>query len=131
MRAHFVKLAGGALVFSLCLSYGCATVSRTYNVPSQQNLRIESPSHHARYAVEVLQMTYPVSDDGSVTFDVPRLPRGSEIYLFGVIKLSDGSPKNVRAIHLKIGNRTIRKLSLNELAKLPIDDEGYRLLRVK
>jgi len=51
--------------------------------------------------------------------------------LFGVVKVKDASPYNVPAIHLNKDNRAIRKFSLNDLAKLPVDEEGYHLVKVE
>jgi hypothetical protein len=48
-----------------------------------------------------------------------------------LLLLLQPSPHNVPAIILKKDNRTIRKLSLNDLAKLPVDEEGYHLVKVE
>jgi len=74
---------------------------------------------------------YPVPADGRVIVDVPRLERGCATYLFGVLKVKDSSPYDVPAIHLKKHEHAVRRLSLHDLAKLPLDEEGYRLLKVE
>ena len=120
-----------SLVVLSALLCGCVNALRPYNQPSQQKVRVQSPTP-LRYTVRVADKTnYPVAPDGRVTLDVPRLERGCATYLFGVVKVNDGSPYDVPAIHLNRDGRTIRKLSLNDLAKLPVDEQGYRLVKVE
>lgn len=69
--------------------------------------------------------------DGRVVFDVPRLPRGCDVYLFGVIKTSDGSPECNPAIHVLRGDKVLLRLSLQQLAQLPLDAEGYHILLLR
>lgn len=69
---------------------------------------------------------YPVATDGRVTIDVPQLPRGCAVRLFGVIKVSDSRSEDVRAIHLLKDGTVVRKFSLTQLCQLPVDSEGYR-----
>ena len=61
---------------------------------------------------------------------VPSLPRGCKSYLIGV-KIADADAHNVRAIRLERNGRLIRKLSLNDLAKLKVDADGYHILKVE
>ena len=69
--------------------------------------------------------------DGRVVVNVPALERGSATYLFGLVKVKESSPYDVPAIHIRRGEHTIRKLSINDLAKLPVDEQGYRLVRIE
>jgi hypothetical protein len=120
-----------ARLFPCALLCGCAYALHQYNQPSQEKLRVQS-STPEQYTIRVADNAgYQVPPDGRVTVDVPRLERGCSTYLFGVVKVKDASPYNVPAIHLNKGNRTIRKLSLNDLAKLPVDEEGYHLVKVE
>lgn len=124
-RALFAVL----LIFTGFLA-GCVYALRPYNQPSQEKIRVQSPVPQ-KYTLQVANTTnYPVAADGRVTIDVPQLQRGCATYLFGVVKVKDGSPYNFPAIHLNISGRTIRKLSLNDLAKLPVDEQGYHLVKV-
>jgi hypothetical protein len=110
---------------------GCVNVLRPYNQPSQEKLRIQS-SIVREYTVFVAdKIVYQqVSADARVTIDVPRLERGCATYLLG-IKVKDSSCYDVPAIHIRNQNSTIRNLSLNQLHKLPLDDQGYHLLKVE
>ena len=127
-----LRLVDVAAVLVLCVVVsGCVYALRPYNQPSREKLRLLSITP-SRYHVRVDgKVDYPVALDGRVDLDVPRLQRGCAVYLFDVIKLRDGSPYNSPVVCVKRGNRVIRKLSLNELAKLPVDHEGYHLLRIK
>jgi len=110
---------------------GCVQVLRPYNTPSQQKLDIQTSSP-ANCVVRVAgAQTFPVAADGRVTFDVPRLPRGCDTYLFGVVKIGDGSPENVRVIHVLRDGKVVCKLSLTQLGRLPVDAEGYHILVLK
>jgi hypothetical protein len=102
-----------------------------YNQPSSQKLQIISPEPN-QYSIRVADETdYQVPSDGRVIVDVPRLQRGCATYLFGMVKVKDSSSEGITAIHLKKDSRIIRKLSLNDIVKLPVDHEGYYLLKVK
>jgi hypothetical protein len=72
---------------------------------------------------------YSIPADGRVSVEVPQLERGCAVYLFGIVKVKESSPYDARAIHLNRGSRTIRELSVNDVAKLPVDAEGYHLVR--
>ena len=120
-----------SLVVLLALVSGCVNALRPYNQPSQQKLRVQSPTPQ-KYIVRVAdKLDYPVAADGRVTVGIPQLERGCAMYLFGVVKVKDSSPYDVRAIHLKKDNRTVRELSLKELAKLPVDEQGHHLVKVE
>ena len=121
----------GVLLTSCVLLSGCINVLHPYNNPSQEKLHLQS-SLPQQYTILVADKTeYPVGADGRVTVDVPRLERGCATYFFGVLKVRDTSCYDVPAIHVTKGNRILRKLSLNDLAKLPVDDGGYRLVESK
>jgi len=74
---------------------------------------------------------YSVGSDGLVRFDVPSLPRGCAVRLFGAVKIADSRSEDVRAIHLMKDNKIVRKLSLNDISKLPVDAHGVRVMKVK
>ncbi len=109
----------------LLLAGGCTYSLHPYNSQSQQKIRVQSSSPQ-RCVVRVAEaQDYPVAADGRVTFDVPRLPRGCAVRLFGVVKVSDSRSEDVRAIHLLRDGTVVRKFSLTQLGKLPTDGDGY------
>jgi hypothetical protein len=118
----------GALTLLFC---GCVNTLQPYNQPSQQKLLLET-SKPQEYTVRVADKDeYEVPADGRVTIYIPRLERGCSKYLFGLVKIEDSSPYDSPIIHLNKNNRTVRRLSLNDLAKLPNDEKGYQLLRLE
>ena len=120
-------LSVSSLLFVL-LSTGCAFALHPYNTPSQQKLRVQA-SAPERCGVRVADaQDYPVAADGRVTFDVPRLPRGCAVYLFGTVKVKDSRSEDVRAMHLLRDGAVARKFSLTQIDKLPVDSEGYHIV---
>jgi hypothetical protein len=104
---------------------GCVYALRPYNPPSQQSLHVVTTSPE-RYLVRVAEkQNYPVASNGHVTFDVPPLPRGCAVYLFGVMKIADARSEDVQAIQLVRDGTVMRKLSLRQIDKLPADGDGY------
>jgi hypothetical protein len=113
---------------------GCAYRLPAYNVPSQQRLMIVASSPE-RYVVRIQAYNiteFPVASDGRVTIDIPTLPRGCGVYLFDRIRISGGAqPLTTRAIHLVDHGSFAAKLSLAEIAKLPVGADGYHVLVLK
>ena len=110
-----------AFVILLC---GCAYSLHPYNTPSVQSLKIVSNSPQ-RYILRVddklgnEQKDYSIGSDGFVCFQVPSLPRGCAVRLFGVIKIADHQPEDVKA--LAASNKVTdaaRMLRLYEKAKV-------------
>jgi hypothetical protein len=118
-------------VFSTMLLTGCVNALRPYNTPSQQKLDLQTATPTNCVIRVADEQTFPVAADGRVTFDVPRLPRGCDTYLFGVVKIADGSPENIQAIHVSKNGKIVRKLSLSQLGRLPVDADGYHILIVR
>jgi hypothetical protein len=119
------------LVICTALFDGCVYSLQSYNQASQEKVRVKSAMPQ-QYTMNVAdEIAHPVAGDGRVIVDVPQLQRGCDTYLFNIVKIRDGSPYNLRAIQLKRNNRGVCKLSLNDIAKLPVDEEGYHVLEVK
>jgi hypothetical protein len=118
------------LVVAFALS-GCSYSLRKFNAPSQEKFLIQTAAA-TNYVIRVVGAdkteSFSPAADGRVTLDVPRLPRGCDVHLFGLIKIEDGGPENVSAIHVLRGDKVVRKLSLTKLRKLPVDAEGYHIL---
>ena len=110
---------------------GCVNVLHPYNQPSKEKLRIQSSTTLDYIAVVADTNVYPFAIDGRLTIDVPRLERGCATYFLGM-KVRDFSCYDVPAIRIEDCNHaTIRTLSLNQLRRLPIDDQGYHLIKVQ
>jgi hypothetical protein len=118
---------------SLCFllfTTGCVRALHPYNSPSQQKLCVQS-SLPTRFVIRVADsQEYPVAADGRVTFEVPQLPRGCAVYCLGV-KVSDSRSEDVPAIHVLRDGSVVRRLSLAQIDKLPVDTEGYHMVVLK
>jgi hypothetical protein len=127
------KLQGPTAVGFALLS-GCAYRLPVLNVPSQERLMIIAKSPE-RYVVRIkasVSADFPVASDGRVTIHVPPLPRACSIYLFDLIKISEGiEPSKTKSIQLIDGADIVAKLSLTEIAKLPPDVSGYHIVQFK
>lgn len=119
------------LVALIAATSGCSYSLRKFNAPSQEKLQIQTVAA-TNYTIQIVGAdkteTFSPAADGRVTLDVPRLPRGCDVHLFGLIKIEDGGPENVSAIHVLRGDKVVRKLSLTKLRKLSADAEGYHIL---
>jgi len=126
------RISSAGVLLGLCATVaGCVTADGPYNKPSQEKLRLETPTPEA-YTVQVANRSeVPVGVDGRVVVEVPRLERGHTTYLFGVVRIGESSPEDSDAIHLMKNGRAVYKLSLNDLKDLPTDGEGYRLVKVE
>jgi hypothetical protein len=126
-----MRLASFTSLLATCVTFcGCVTALRPSNQPSQEKLHLESRNPQ-QYTIRVAdQFDYAVPEDGRVIVNVPPLDRGCATYLLGV-KVKDTSPRDVPAIHIKRDTYTVKRLSLNDLATLEVDADGYRLVKLK
>jgi hypothetical protein len=124
----------GLIALGFAFVSGCAYRLPVSNLPSQQRLMIVARSPE-RYVVHVKASDtaeFPVSRDGRVTIDVPRLPRASSVYLFNLIRINGGvKPLTSKSVQLLDSGYIATKLSLAEIEKLPSDASGYHILKMK
>jgi hypothetical protein len=124
-----------SLLHLVALSFicaGCGPIIMRYNEPSSHAARIDAPSPQL-YRIRVVTeqpRDYPVGENGRVRFDVPTLGRGCTAYWVCRLKMYDHSPNAWRAIHVIRDDRVVREYSLNQLARLPVDSDGYRRLKM-
>jgi hypothetical protein len=124
----------GPIALALASLSGCAYRLPVSNFPSQQHLMIVARSPN-RYVVRVKASDtaeFPVSSNGRVTIDVPRLPRACSVYLFDRIRISGGvKPLTTKSVQLLDSGNIAARLSLTEIAQLPSDLLGYHILKLK
>lgn len=113
---------------------GCAYVLPLATNPTDVKLRVQT-SHPENHIIRVTASEppseYPIHSDGTVSFTVPQFRRGCSIYLLGAIKVADGRPERLRVVEVRNEKRELRRLSLNQLAKLPQDADGYRTIKLR
>jgi hypothetical protein len=110
---------------------GCVYSLHPYNASTRETLRIQALTPE-NYVVRLDESpNYPVASDGRVSFEVPPLPRGCAVYLFGVVKVADHKSEDIRAIHILKGERVVHRLSLNQISKLPVGADKAHELRLE
>ena len=130
---RFQRILTFALAFTLS---GCVNSLHPYNAPSDHSLKIINQVP-GKYVVRVENgfggehKDYPVGSDGIVSFHVPSQPRGCSIRFLGIVKIAETHSEDVQAIELLKNERCVKKLSLNDIAKLKSDSDGIPRLKVK
>ncbi len=113
---------------------GCAYSLQPFSLRTEVRLQLQAARFEG-YAIRVTATEppsdYPFTPDGRVTFTVPPFRRGCTKYLFGVIKIADATPANTGIVELCRRQRVVHNLSLSQIAKLPEDAGGYRIVKVK
>ncbi len=110
---------------------GCAYRLSPVALPSQHKLRLVAQSPE-QYSIRVWNKEYPVGADGNVSIEFPATRRGCHAYLFDRIPISRSTdPFKAKAISVQAAGNTVRRLSLNELSKPPVDGSGNHLLKVQ
>jgi hypothetical protein len=118
-------------IIALGLQMSCAYRLPPPSPPGHYRLRLvaKSPERYVLRTPTMNTKEYQVPADGRVTLDVPGSRRGCGVYLFNWIRVSSGyDPFGARTVDLSTASRPRRKLSFNELFRLPQDAEGYHLL---
>jgi hypothetical protein len=110
---------------------GCVYALRPSNPTTRQTLQIQAPKPE-RYAVRVADArVQQVPPSGRVSFEVPPLQSGCAVYLCGLVKVADHQAEDVRAIQVLEDGQVVRRLSLNQISKLPSGPEGSSVLKLK
>ncbi len=101
--------------------------------PSQERIKIiaSAPQEYV-LAVDTGEVTeIQVPADGRVLAGVPAYRPRCGVYPFNEIKVGGfGDPLKNWHISATHAGRTVRKLSLRQVRALPVDEAGYRLLKL-
>jgi hypothetical protein len=109
---------------------GCAYRMAAPLPPSRQRLHIIANTPE-RYTLHVQRSDYHVPADGRVVFDISMMHRGCSVYLFDRIPIRKvPDPTKERLISVLISGTPLRRLSMREFIKLPVDSEGYHGLPI-
>lgn len=134
MANHMISPFSFLTLLLAMLMTGCAYHLHPFSPPTVLKLQLQA-AQPERYTVLVTAKEplsdYPITQDGRVTFTVPPFRRGCSTYLFDVIKINDATPAHARIVELRREQRVIRKLSLSQIAKLPENPAGYRIVIIK
>ena len=70
--------------------------------------------------------------DGHLTIAIPAYGPGCRVYLFGVMKVSNGYDQlKDWTAEISVGGSNVRTLSIRDLIRLPADSEGNRLIKIR
>ena len=124
------------IIFALCLPLllsGCAYALAMRNRETQVKLRLDGASTaQCRLQLGDDRVVVHHSDEsGRVEFVVPPMQSGCRVYLFGVLKVADHSAAARRVLHVCTEDRIVSRLSLQDIERLPLDDDGYRVLKTR
>jgi hypothetical protein len=118
------------LTFALA---GCAYALHPVTPPAQVNVKVVANSpedYRVRLRVNDPH-EYRVPADGRMTLDIPAYRAGCSASLFGIVNLPNRSdPYTAKTVDLLAGSKAVRQLSLKRIFALPLDVEGYHLLRL-
>ena len=115
------------------LASGCAIACGPRRSPPPQKLKVDARSP-GDYWVRVVdygeshETQVPVN--GQVSFDVPIASRHCTQYFLGIRVHSPTPVEKRRVIQIVKGDKVVRKLSADDIAKLPVDPDGYHILEV-
>lgn len=114
---------------------GCGTACGPVRTVPAQRLRIEASSPTS-YTLRVRPsfgnpIDTPVPPDGKLTLDVPVTSRASIIYCFMIPVYRYPPPETLRVIQVMRNGRPVRKFSAQDIERLPVDAEGYHVLKTE
>jgi hypothetical protein len=116
-------------LFTLVIGFGsgCANALHPYTSGVPQRIRVDA-TNPQQFAFRVRKgEEQKIRDDGTINFKVPRFHNCSR-YVLGM-RIYDGTPEKMKVIELTKNERTIQKLSLERIAELPKDKNGYAILK--
>lgn len=127
IRVGFAALLGAAFAAT-----GCVLALPGYNTPFSEKMVVlaQDPSAISVQIEDSGQGSVPVAEDGRLVLEFPVLPRECSTYLLGV-KLKDRSVEARKIVHLVRDGQAVKKLSVNELRRLPVDEQGFHKVRVR
>jgi hypothetical protein len=108
---------------------GCVAVDAPSNPPLQQKVHLITSSP-ADSKIRVIDSIFSLDQDGRTEIAIPRLGMHGQLYLLGILKVSDHSPYRQKSIEILRGEKVVKRLSIDGLSKLPVDDAGYRIVKL-
>jgi len=126
----------GQLTFASCLlllASGCVYALAVQNPEHRVKMKIgaQSPTDYCVVVAEDQLRPFCFDESGQVEFTVPPLETGCRVYFLGILKVADHSAAGRRAMCVYRNKRLVARLSLRDIERLPIDSDGYRLLKAR
>jgi len=125
---QFNRLPIQFLVCLLCLN-GCSSVS--YMNPAFKGKLALDAQDPAAYEIKIDSEGIPIEipQDGHLEISIPE-KKGCTSYFLG-IRLSGPRAQNKKSILIIRNEKIVKKMSIAQLRKLPVDASGYRVIRIK
>ena len=129
MIKRIAKLAG---LIPLIAVGGCVLALPLYNKPFEERLILvsESPSAYKVVIDESDLEPIEVPADGRLLLRFPVLPRECSTYLLGV-RIRDRSVESRKLIHFVRNGIVVRRMSVKQLRRRPMDPLGYHRVRLR
>lgn len=110
----------------------CGLALPAYNEPFEERVAVLS-SDPTAYAIMIEESDQPavaVPADGRVVLAFPVLPRQCSTYLLG-IRLVDRSVEARDLVHFVRDGRVVKRMSVNQLRRRPVDSLGFHTVDLK
>src|SRR5579871_3262430 len=122
----------GSIACSACLlaSVGCTYSLPAPSPPSQERVRVlaKSPESYILRLSSGRSLDFPVPQNGKVTLSIPPISRSCIVRFMGMRVSGGHESLNDWTISVNASGKSAKTLTLRQLAKLPTDSEGFRLL---
>lgn len=125
----------GSIACSACLmlpSVGCSYALPAPSPPSQEHVRVlaASPQRYTLRLNSSRSQDFPVPPDGKVTLAVPPFSGGCTVRFLGIRTSHEYDHLKEWTVTVSANGKTFDRLTLGQVAKLPTDAEGFRLLKL-
>lgn len=74
---------------------------------------------------------YQTDSEGKVDITIPAHRPPCSVYLFNIIKVGGGDQQKNWRVKIISQGKTLRQISIRDIDRLPVDSEGYHVLRIK
>lgn len=129
------RFKGSGLILSLLMtlfSTGCVYAYQRINDPINVQMRLVTKTPD-KYRILILGETMhepKIIPEGIVSFTIPPLLSGSRVFFLGIVEVANHGPTSRRAVYVFKEDKVIKTLTIKEVEALPVDEAGYRILRL-
>lgn len=122
------------VLFLVCMAFILGGIKRgipKFNRPTSLKLRLDAKIS-GNYSVLVRGADTSIeeaAEGNCIVINIPRLPRG-DCWDFYFLTIIDGSPENLKSIFVLRDGKTVKAFSLRQLQQLPVDKDGFSLLKL-
>ena len=125
-------LGVAAVLAAALVANGCLLALPRHNTPFSEKLVVVARDASA-ISVQIEgngQEASSVPEDGRLVLEFPVLPRECSAFVLGV-RVTDRSVEARKIIHFLRDGRVVKTLSVNQLRRLPVDEQGFHRVTVR